>query len=164
MHVSSNIWINCKWYSCLLYEFSFQIFSIFMLLDIFSTLLISKTKKRTLEKLSNEDQEGFVQILSSFYYLLLFSSDFSSVCSFDLMFRSDISYLTHVVVAINVFLFLALLYLVLTAIDLYIYHGTYRQPYHIACSNKPQLFEFITDGLIDLLNTSWKKSHILHYV
>ena len=32
-----------------------------MLTGIFSTLLIPETKGRTLEDLSNEDQEGFVQ-------------------------------------------------------------------------------------------------------
>ena len=37
-----------------------------MLLDVFSTLPVSKTKKGTLEKLSNKDQEDFVQSLSSF--------------------------------------------------------------------------------------------------
>ncbi|KAL9709713.1 hypothetical protein Ac2012v2_006765 [Leucoagaricus gongylophorus] len=38
-----------------------QIFSIFMLTGVFSTLLIPETKKRTLEELSNEDQEVFVR-------------------------------------------------------------------------------------------------------
>jgi len=38
-----------------------QIFAFFMLTGIFSTLLIPETKGRSLEDLSNEDQEGFVQ-------------------------------------------------------------------------------------------------------
>jgi PHS family inorganic phosphate transporter-like MFS transporter len=32
-----------------------------MLTGVFSTLLIDETKGKTLEELSNEDQEGFVQ-------------------------------------------------------------------------------------------------------
>ena len=40
---------------------SLQIFSFFMLTGIFSTLLLPETKGRSLEELSNEDQEGFVQ-------------------------------------------------------------------------------------------------------
>ncbi|KAI0046571.1 phosphate permease [Auriscalpium vulgare] len=38
-----------------------EIFAFFMLTGIFSTLLLPETKNRTLEELSNEDQEGFVQ-------------------------------------------------------------------------------------------------------
>jgi len=37
-----------------------EIFALFMLTGIFSTLLLPETKNRTLEELSNEDQEGFV--------------------------------------------------------------------------------------------------------
>jgi PHS family inorganic phosphate transporter-like MFS transporter len=38
-----------------------EIFAFFMFTGIFSTLLLPETKGRTLEDLSNEDQEGFVQ-------------------------------------------------------------------------------------------------------
>jgi len=38
-----------------------EIFAFFMLTGIFSTLLLPETKGRTLEDLSNEDQDGFVQ-------------------------------------------------------------------------------------------------------
>ncbi|KAJ7599280.1 phosphate transporter [Mycena floridula] len=38
-----------------------QIFALFMLTGIFSTLLIPETKGKTLEELSNEDQDGFVK-------------------------------------------------------------------------------------------------------
>jgi PHS family inorganic phosphate transporter-like MFS transporter len=38
-----------------------EIFALFMLTGIFSTLLIPETKGKTLEELSNEDQNGFVQ-------------------------------------------------------------------------------------------------------
>ncbi|KAK0244576.1 inorganic phosphate transporter [Armillaria nabsnona] len=38
-----------------------EIFAFFMLTGIFSTLLIPETKNKTLEELSNEDQEGFVR-------------------------------------------------------------------------------------------------------
>ncbi|KAG7451030.1 phosphate transporter [Guyanagaster necrorhizus] len=38
-----------------------EIFALFMLTGIFSTLLLPETKNRTLEELSNEDQEGFVR-------------------------------------------------------------------------------------------------------
>ncbi|KAK0223081.1 phosphate transporter [Armillaria fumosa] len=37
-----------------------EIFALFMLTGIFSTLLLPETKNKTLEELSNEDQEGFV--------------------------------------------------------------------------------------------------------
>ncbi|KII84420.1 hypothetical protein PLICRDRAFT_57814 [Plicaturopsis crispa FD-325 SS-3] len=37
-----------------------EIFAFFMLTGIFSTLLLPETKQKTLEELSNEDQEGFV--------------------------------------------------------------------------------------------------------
>ncbi|KXN84898.1 Inorganic phosphate transporter PHO84 [Leucoagaricus sp. SymC.cos] len=37
-----------------------KIFALFMLTGIFSTLLLLETKNRTLEELSNEDQDGFV--------------------------------------------------------------------------------------------------------
>lgn len=40
---------------------SLEIFAFFMLTGIFSTLLLPETMGRTLEDLSNEDQEGFVQ-------------------------------------------------------------------------------------------------------
>ncbi|KAI0035406.1 phosphate permease [Vararia minispora EC-137] len=39
----------------------FEIFALFMLTGIFSTLLIPETKGKTLEELSNEDQHGFVR-------------------------------------------------------------------------------------------------------
>jgi len=38
-----------------------EIFALFMLTGIFSTLLLPETKQKTLEELSNEDQEGFVE-------------------------------------------------------------------------------------------------------
>lgn len=38
-----------------------EIFALFMLTGIFSTLLLPETKGRTLEELSGEDQEGFVK-------------------------------------------------------------------------------------------------------
>ncbi|KAK0201497.1 phosphate transporter [Desarmillaria ectypa] len=38
-----------------------EIFALFMLTGIFSTLLIPETKNKTLEELSNEEQEGFVR-------------------------------------------------------------------------------------------------------
>ncbi|GJF00063.1 Inorganic phosphate transporter [Phanerochaete sordida] len=38
-----------------------EIFAFFMLTGIFSTLLIPETKQKTLEELSNENQEGFIQ-------------------------------------------------------------------------------------------------------
>ncbi|KAK0204661.1 phosphate transporter [Desarmillaria ectypa] len=38
-----------------------EIFALFMLTGIFSTLLLPETKNRTLEELSNEDQEGFIR-------------------------------------------------------------------------------------------------------
>ncbi|GLB40549.1 putative phosphate transporter [Lyophyllum shimeji] len=41
-----------------------EIFALFMLTGIFSTLLLPETMNRTLEDLSNEDQEGFVKGLS----------------------------------------------------------------------------------------------------
>lgn len=37
-----------------------EIFALFMLTGIFSTLLIEETKGRSLEELSNENQEGFI--------------------------------------------------------------------------------------------------------
>ncbi|RDB25729.1 Repressible high-affinity phosphate permease [Hypsizygus marmoreus] len=37
-----------------------EIFALFMLTGIFSTLLVPETKGKTLEELSNEDQEGFI--------------------------------------------------------------------------------------------------------
>lgn len=37
-----------------------EIFALFMLTGIFSTMLIPETKGRTLEDLSNEDQEGYI--------------------------------------------------------------------------------------------------------
>lgn len=38
-----------------------EIFALFMLTGIFSTLLLPETKGKSLEDLSNEDQEGFVK-------------------------------------------------------------------------------------------------------
>ncbi|EIW84107.1 phosphate transporter [Coniophora puteana RWD-64-598 SS2] len=38
-----------------------EIFALFMLTGIFSTLLLPETNQRTLEELSNEDQEGYIQ-------------------------------------------------------------------------------------------------------
>ncbi|KAF5359520.1 hypothetical protein D9756_003148 [Leucocoprinus leucothites] len=38
-----------------------EIFALFMLTGIFSTLLIPETKQKTLEELSNEDQDGFIR-------------------------------------------------------------------------------------------------------
>lgn len=38
-----------------------EIFALFMLTGVGSTLLLPETKQRTLEELSNEDQEGFVR-------------------------------------------------------------------------------------------------------
>jgi len=40
--------------------FSLEIFALFMLTGIFSTLLLPETKGRSLEELSNEDQDTFV--------------------------------------------------------------------------------------------------------
>jgi PHS family inorganic phosphate transporter-like MFS transporter len=40
---------------------SLEIFALFMLTGIFSTLLLPETKGKSLEELSNEDQDGFVQ-------------------------------------------------------------------------------------------------------
>lgn len=40
--------------------YSMQIFAFFMLTGIFSTLLIPETKQKTLEDLSNEDQEDYI--------------------------------------------------------------------------------------------------------
>jgi PHS family inorganic phosphate transporter-like MFS transporter len=37
-----------------------EIFAFFMLTGIFSTLLIPETKQKTLEDLSNEDQETYI--------------------------------------------------------------------------------------------------------
>ena len=37
-----------------------EIFAFFMLTGIFSTLLIPETKQKTLEDLSNEDQEEYI--------------------------------------------------------------------------------------------------------
>jgi len=42
-------------------SFSLEIFALFMLTGIFSTLLIPETKGKTLEELSGEDQENFVR-------------------------------------------------------------------------------------------------------
>lgn len=43
---------------------SLEIFAFFMLTGIFSTLLLPETKGRTLEDLSNEEQDGFVTGIS----------------------------------------------------------------------------------------------------
>ena len=40
---------------------SLEIFAFFMLTGIFSSLLIKETKQLTLEELSNEKQEGFIE-------------------------------------------------------------------------------------------------------
>jgi MFS transporter, PHS family, inorganic phosphate transporter len=40
--------------------YSLEIFALFMLTGIFSTLLLPETKNKSLEELSNEDQENFV--------------------------------------------------------------------------------------------------------
>ncbi len=40
---------------------SLEIFALFMLTGIGSTLLLPETKQKTLEELSNEDQEGFIR-------------------------------------------------------------------------------------------------------
>ena len=41
--------------------FSLEIFAFFMLTGIFSTLLIKETKLQSLEELSNEKQDGFIE-------------------------------------------------------------------------------------------------------
>ena len=38
-----------------------EIFALFMLTGVFSTLLLPETKGRTLEDLSNENQDGFIR-------------------------------------------------------------------------------------------------------
>lgn len=38
-----------------------EIFALFMFTGIFSTLLIPETKQRSLEDISNEEQEGYIQ-------------------------------------------------------------------------------------------------------
>lgn len=38
-----------------------EIFALFMLTGVFSTLLIPETKQRSLEDISNEDQDNFIQ-------------------------------------------------------------------------------------------------------
>jgi len=43
------------------FDFSMEIFALFMLTGILSTLLIPETKQRSLEDISNEEQDGFVQ-------------------------------------------------------------------------------------------------------
>ena len=42
-------------------DLSLEIFAFFMLTGIFSTLLLPETKGKTLEELSNEEQEGFLK-------------------------------------------------------------------------------------------------------
>jgi hypothetical protein len=42
-------------------DFSLEIFALFMLTGIFSTLLLPETKGLSLEELSYENQEGFVR-------------------------------------------------------------------------------------------------------
>ncbi|KAG1781496.1 major facilitator superfamily domain-containing protein [Suillus placidus] len=42
-----------------------EIFALFMLTGIFSTLLIPETKQRTLEDISNEEQEGYIKGVSA---------------------------------------------------------------------------------------------------
>lgn len=39
---------------------SLELFAFFMLTGVFSTLLLPETKQKTLEELSNENQQGFV--------------------------------------------------------------------------------------------------------
>lgn len=56
---SPSVFFSGTYYlSCLR---SLEIFAFFMLTGIFSTLLIPETKQRTLEDLSNEQQDGFIQ-------------------------------------------------------------------------------------------------------
>ena len=43
-----------------------EIFAFFMLTGIFSTLLIKETKLQSLEELSNEKQDGFIEGQSAF--------------------------------------------------------------------------------------------------
>ena len=43
---------------------SLEIFSFFMLTGIGSTLLLPETKQRTLEEISNENQDGFIEGLA----------------------------------------------------------------------------------------------------
>lgn len=38
-----------------------EIFALFMLTGVFSTLLIPETRQRTLEDISNENQEGYIE-------------------------------------------------------------------------------------------------------
>lgn len=40
---------------------SLEIFALFMLTGVASTLLLPETKLKTLEELSNEDQDGFIR-------------------------------------------------------------------------------------------------------
>ena len=43
---------------------SLEIFALFMLTCIFSTLILTETKGKTLEELSNESQDGFIKGVS----------------------------------------------------------------------------------------------------
>jgi PHS family inorganic phosphate transporter-like MFS transporter len=47
---------------------SLEIFAFFMLTGIFSTLLLPETKGKSLEELSNEDQDGFVRGMAKCFY------------------------------------------------------------------------------------------------
>lgn len=47
---------------------SLEIFALFMLTGIFSTLLLPETMNKSLEELSNEDQEGFIEGTSFFFH------------------------------------------------------------------------------------------------
>ena len=51
--IRSNNWIN----------HILQIFALFMLTGIFSTLLIPETKGKSLEELSGEDQDNFIKVV-----------------------------------------------------------------------------------------------------
>lgn len=42
-------------------EFSLLGFALFMISGVFSTMLLPETRGRSLEDLSNEDQEGFIR-------------------------------------------------------------------------------------------------------
>jgi PHS family inorganic phosphate transporter-like MFS transporter len=57
---------------------SLEMFALFMLTGIFSTLLLPETKGKSLEELSNEDQEGFVQGMAFFPFARNVTSSFSS--------------------------------------------------------------------------------------
>lgn len=65
LEAQTNSLNTCKLFTLLTYQvdsfpFSLEIFALFMLTGIFSTLLLPETKNKSLEELSNEDQENFV--------------------------------------------------------------------------------------------------------